>query len=117
MSATSEHPQRRDAYRLAAQLHVRVFRPRTQIGALVDLSVTGALFGFDLPCADGDTVTFALVTPEGDRLRLSGVVVRRDGGHTAVKLQNLSAANERALSSMVATLQREMLREISSTRR
>jgi c-di-GMP-binding flagellar brake protein YcgR len=108
--------QRRAAFRVDMTLPVWVEYPIDRDCELVDLSVLGARFSAELPCAAGSTSEFLLVTEEHGTIPVTGEVVRVSNGETAVRFLRLDHSAERAVRRMVTGAQRHKLQRRVSVR-
>ena len=107
--ATRPLEQRREAFRVDMALPVWVEYPIERDCQLVDLSVLGARFSAELPCAPGTTSEFLLVTEEYGTIPITGEVVRVSNGETAVRFIRLEHNAERAVTDLITVAQREKL--------
>jgi c-di-GMP-binding flagellar brake protein YcgR len=101
--------QRRAAFRVDVTLPVWVEYPVERDCELVDLSVLGARFSAELPCAPGSTSEFLLITEEYGTIPITGEVVRVGKGETAVRFLRLDHSAERAVTRILTSAQRRDL--------
>lgn len=102
--------QRREAFRVGLTLPVWVNTPVELDCQLVDLSVLGARFSAQLPCMPGADAEFMLVTERYGTVPISGEVVRAGEGQTAVRFTRFGDRAERAVTELVSSEQRRVLR-------
>lgn len=122
MSATGALPQdqafeqKRGAVRLEMRLPVEITHPFVRAGHTANLSVTGVLLDFEVPCSPGVALSFTLALPDGQSLALTGVVVRQteglfaNQGQTGVELSARQGAQAQMLRDLIAQEQRRILR-------
>lgn len=109
VSEVADVEQRRAAFRVDVKLPVWVEYPVERDCELVDISVLGARFNTELPCAAGSTSEFLLVTEEYGTIPVAGEVVRVNAGETAVRFMPLAHNAERAVTEIITAEQRRRL--------
>lgn len=107
---TADIGQRRETFRVDIALEVVVLVDDREIPAhTLNLSPTGCLLRGDLrPLID--TIVVARIPVEERVLLVQARVMRVDGERFALHFRDLDAAQERALSGLIAKRQRELLR-------
>jgi hypothetical protein len=106
--------EEREAFRIRIRLPVHVESPMQAYCETVDMSVLGARFDRELPCAPGVDVNFVLEIPacgtdKPRTLKLQAKVVRVCECDTGVQFVKLTLEQKRAVRELVNRQQRMIL--------